>query len=170
MKLIYTALLALPAALATKGVVTLDDLTFDKIVDGSRQVLVKFDKQYAYGDAEDAFKETAEKLGELKSGLVIAEVGMQDYGDDPENKKLHDKYEINKDDFPVYKLFPKGGGAPLDGPKKADGSKDDQKGALGSFLKVNAGVNTFMGKGQIGAFDDLAEKFTGDAEIGRAHV
>jgi hypothetical protein len=34
MKLIYTALLALPAALATKGVVTLDDLTFDKIVDG----------------------------------------------------------------------------------------------------------------------------------------
>jgi hypothetical protein len=37
---------------------------------------------------------------------------------------------------------PRPGGAPLDGPKKADGSKDDQKGALGSFLKVNAGVNT----------------------------
>ena len=40
----------------------------------------------------------------------------------------------------------------------ADGSKDDQKAALGSFLKVNTGVNTFMGKGQISKFDDLAEK------------
>ena len=31
---------------------------------------------------------------------------------------------------------------PLDGAKKAEGSKDDLKGALGSFIKVNAGVNT----------------------------
>ena len=31
---------------------------------------------------------------------------------------------------------------PLDGAKKAQGSKDDLKGDLGSFLKVNAGVNT----------------------------
>ena len=34
------------------------------------------------------------------------------------------------------------GGVPLDGAKKAKGSKDDLKGALGSFLKVNDGVNT----------------------------
>jgi hypothetical protein len=44
-------------------------------------VLVKFDKQYAYGDAEDVFKETAEKIGELKTDLIVAEVGTQDYGD-----------------------------------------------------------------------------------------
>lgn len=156
---LFTTLLASAIALssATKGVVTLDDLTFDKIVDGSKPILVKFDKQYSYGDAEDAFKETAEKLGELKTDLVIAEVGKQEYGDE-ENKALHERFSIDKDEWPVYKLFPKGGGDPIDGPKKADGSKDDQKAALGSFLKVNTGVNTFMGKGQISKFDDLAEK------------
>ena len=37
----------------------------DKIVTGSVPVLVKFDKQYAYGDSEDAFKETAEKVNQL---------------------------------------------------------------------------------------------------------
>ena len=102
---LFAALLASAIAIAsaTKGVVTLDDLTFDKvrarkitqphsaigtldsshaeplpcsceprtaprarrrqIVDGSKPILVKFDKQYAYGDAEDSFKETAEKIG-----------------------------------------------------------------------------------------------------------
>ena len=49
-KCLFAAVAALGAfgsATATKGVVTLDDLTFDKIVGGSKPVLVKFDKQYA---------------------------------------------------------------------------------------------------------------------------
>lgn len=61
----------------------------------------------------------------------------------------------------MYKFFPKGGGDPVDGPKKSEGSKDEQKAALGTFLKINAGLSVFIGKGQIGAFDDLAEKFVG---------
>merc|ERR1719424_2344348 len=32
----------------------LDNTTFDKIVDGSRAVIVRFDKEYAYGDEHDA--------------------------------------------------------------------------------------------------------------------
>lgn len=68
-------------------------------------MLVKFDKQYAYGDAEDAFKETAEKVGALKTKLIVAEVGKQEYGDE-ENKALHERYTIDKDAWPVYKLFP----------------------------------------------------------------
>ena len=152
--------LALPAVAATKGVVTLDDLTFDKIVTGSAPVLVKFDKQYSYGDGEDCFKETAEKVGELKTNLIVAEVGKQEYGDE-ENKALHERFNIDKDAWPVYKLFPKGGGDPIDGPTKSEGSKDEQKAALGSFIKVNTGLSVFIGKGQIGAFDDLAEKFVG---------
>ena len=55
-----------------------------------------------------------------------------------------------------------GGGDPIDGPTKAEGSKDEQKAALGSFIKVNTGLSVFIGKGQIGAFDDLAEKFVGE--------
>ena len=35
---------------AEKGIVELDSWTFDKIVDGSRNVLVKFDKSYSYGE------------------------------------------------------------------------------------------------------------------------
>jgi hypothetical protein len=82
-------------------------------------------------------------------------------GADPENKKTHERFEINKDDWPVYKLFPAGGGDPIDGPKKSEGSKDEQQAALGSFLKINVGLSVFIGKGQIGALDDLAEKFVG---------
>ena len=31
----------------------------------------------------------------------------------------HERFSIDKDEWPVYKLFPKGGGDPIDGPKKA---------------------------------------------------
>ena len=42
---------------------------------------LSFQFSLQYGDAEDAFKETAEKVGELKTDLIVAEVGTQDYGD-----------------------------------------------------------------------------------------
>jgi len=35
---------------ADRGILKLDNTTFDRIVDGSRPVLVRFDKEYAYGD------------------------------------------------------------------------------------------------------------------------
>ena len=54
-------------------------------------------------------------MGELKSKLIIAEVGKQEYGDE-DNKLLHERYTIDKDSWPVYKLFPAGGGDPIDGP------------------------------------------------------
>ena len=60
----------------------------------------------ADGDGEDCFKETAEKVGELKTNLIVAEVGKQEYGDE-ENKALHERFNIDKDAWPVYKLFPK---------------------------------------------------------------
>ena len=60
----------------------------------------------ADGDGEDCFKETAEKVGELKTNLIVAVVGKQEYGDE-ENKALHERFNIDKDAWPVYKLFPK---------------------------------------------------------------
>ena len=69
-------LVAAPASTsAAKGVVALDSLTFDKIVDGSRPIVVKFDKQYAYGDKEDAWKAFATDMA--SSTLLVAEVGVQ---------------------------------------------------------------------------------------------
>ena len=155
--------LALPAVAATKGVVTLDDLTFDKVRQQRRSIsersagtelrlpscrrpltlrlppcrrssrdphlysssstsstrvsittprppadpeCQRASRLAADGDGEDCFKETAEKVGELKTNLIVAEVGKQEYGDE-ENKALHERFNIDKDAWPVYKLFPK---------------------------------------------------------------
>ena len=37
----------------TPGVIQLDGYSFPKIVDGSHAVIVKFDDQYSFGEAED---------------------------------------------------------------------------------------------------------------------
>merc|ERR1719498_1722160 len=90
---------------AVSGSVGLDTHTFDKIVDGTRDVLVKFDKQYPYGDAEDAFKAFAPKLA--GSDVLVADVAVTDYGD-KENSDLSDRFSIAESDFPAYRLFRKG--------------------------------------------------------------
>lgn len=90
-----------------------------QFVDGSRDVLVKFDKQYPYGqcfslrlscsdtlfsffffcfvcfpgEKEDEFKKFAQKVA--PSRLWVTEVGVQDYGEH-ENKPLADRFGINK--------------------------------------------------------------------------
>jgi len=127
-------------------VLPLDSFTFDKIVDGSRPVLVKFDKQYAYGDKEDAFKDFASAMAE--SSLLVAEVGVQDYGD-KENDDLRERYGVSADDFPVFKMFKAGGGdpVPFSGDVTADGLK--------LWAKSEAGVRIGL-KGSIPEFDDIA--------------
>ena len=44
-------------------------------------VIVKFDKDYAYGEKEDAFKEFAGKVGAGSSDVIVATVAVQEYGD-----------------------------------------------------------------------------------------
>ena len=48
--------------------------TFDRIVDGSRNVIVRFDKEYSYGDAHDAWKEFAKTVGESSAGVLVCDV------------------------------------------------------------------------------------------------
>lgn len=50
--------------------------TFDRLVDGSRNILVRFDKEYSYGDEHDAWKDFAKTVGESSADVLIADVGV----------------------------------------------------------------------------------------------
>merc|ERR1719399_1403633 len=149
------ALLAPALQAKAQGAINLDTYTFDKIVDGSRDVLVKFDQEYAYGDKEDAFKALCKTVGPLKGGTLIAEVGVQDYGD-KENQNVAERFGASKDDFPVYKLFKKGG----DVAKPVSYAGEKTEAALSQFLKAETGLYIGL-PGNLEAFDKLATGFLG---------
>ena len=50
--------------------------TFDRLVDGSRHIFVRFDKEYSYGDEHDAWKDFAKTVGESSADVLIADVGV----------------------------------------------------------------------------------------------
>eukprot|EP00047_Mylnosiga_fluctuans_P009537 m.11875 g.11875 ORF g.11875 m.11875 type:complete len:238 (-) comp2673_c0_seq1:58-771(-) len=141
------------AAATAKGVLPLDSLTFDKIVDGSRTVVVKFDKQYPYGEKEDEFKKYAEAIA--ASSVLVAEVGVQDYGDKL-NDDLRERFGVNKEAFPAFRIFKKGSTTPVayTGDVKSD--------ALLRFTKDEAGV--WLGlQGCIEVFDGIAQRLSSGA-------
>ena len=77
--------------------------TFDRIIDGTKSVIVRFDKEYSYGDEHDAWKDFAAKVGESSADLLVADVGVSEYGD-KDNADLAERYAIKTDDFPQYRL------------------------------------------------------------------
>ena len=53
-----------------------DGRTFDRLIDGSRNVIVRFDKEYSYGDEHDAWKEFAKTVGESSADMLVGDVGV----------------------------------------------------------------------------------------------
>merc|ERR1711912_72178 len=93
----------------------------------------------------------AKTVGALKTKFLIGEVGVQEYGD-KENDDLRERFNINKDDFPVFKLFKKGGNTE----KPIDYTGDVTEEKLTQFLKQEVGLYIAL-PGNIEALDKIAE-------------
>lgn len=141
----------------TKGVLPLYSDTFDKVVPKFKAVLVKFDKEYAYGDTQDEFKKVA-VAAISQPELIVAEVPIQDYGD-KENSDLAARFDIKKDDWPEYRLFMQGKSEPIAYTGDETRADDIQK-----FIIQESGL--WLGlPACIEEFDELVKQFfqvTGD--------
>ena len=130
--------------------------TFDRIIDGSKSVMVRFDKEYSYGDEHDAWKSFAAKVGDSSADMLVADVGVSEYGD-KDNSDLADKFSIKTDDFPQYRLWKKGMTS-TDEPIKFSGEKKADE--FLRFVQEKAGAWIGLA-GQVKALDEIAKEFVG---------
>jgi len=144
-----------------RGILKLDNTSFDRVIDGARGVFVRFDKEYAYGDEHDAWKDYAKTVGESSADLLTCDVGISEYGD-KDNSDLADRFGIKPEDFPTYRLWKKGQGS-RETPISFSGEKKAE-----SFLKfVQDKSGSWIGlPGQIKAMDGFARELMngGDAK------
>jgi len=152
--LFFSAICQFAVAYTDRGILKLDNTTFGRIIDGSRNVFVRFDKEYSYGDEHDAWKSFAAKVGDSSADMLVCDVGVSEYGD-KDNSDIAEKFSIKSDDFPQYRLWKKGSKEPLvyKGDKKED-----------AFLRfAQAEADIWVGlTGQLKEFDALAKAFPGD--------
>merc|ERR1711871_1907264 len=157
------AVLSLNAASASDwGILNLDNSTFPRLVDGSRTVFVRFDREYPYGEKHDAWKAMAAAVAGSNAAVLIANVGISTYGDKM-NQDLAQKFgyktagkdlEYNDmDNFPKFNLFKKGA---ADKSVEYTGSVTQE--GLIRFLKKEGGVHIGL-QGTLQHFDELAAKF-----------
>jgi endoplasmic reticulum protein 29 len=152
--LFFSAVCHFAVAYTDRGILKLDNTTFDRIVDGSRSVMVRFDKEYSYGDEHDAWKSFAAKVGDSSADMLVCDVGVSEYGD-KDNSDIADKFSIKSEDFPQYRLWKKGSKEPL----VYKGDKKEE-----AFLRfAQAEADIWVGlSGQLKDFDALAKAFPGD--------
>merc|ERR1719420_2294535 len=102
----------LAPAYVDRGILKLDNMTFDRIIDGSRNVMVRFDKEYSYGDEHDAWKDFAKTVGESSADVLVCDVGVSEYGD-KDNSDLAERFKIDSADFPQYRFWSKSSTDPI---------------------------------------------------------
>jgi endoplasmic reticulum protein 29 len=142
------------AAYVDRGILKLDNTTFDRLIDGGRNVIVRFDKEYSYGDEHDAWKEFAKTVGESSADMLVGDVGVSEYGD-KDNSDLSERFKIGTDDFPQFRLWTKGKDSTAE-PVKFSGAKKSEE--FMKFIQSNAGVWVGL-PGQVKELDSLAKEF-----------
>ena len=147
------SLASLAAAYTDRGILKLDNTTFDRIIDGSKSVIVRFDKEYSYGDEHDAWKDFAKTVGESSADILVVDIGVSEYGD-KDNSDISDRFSISADSFPQYRLFLKG--ASLSEPLKFTGEKKADE--FLRFIQEKAGAWVGL-PGQVKELDALAKKW-----------
>ncbi|CAM2697907.1 unnamed protein product [Rotaria socialis] len=155
MKFLYSfcavvSVLVISSKAHTPGTVTVDSLTFDKILRNFDVVLAKFDDKYPHGDKHDQFKKFAENVANAKN-LLVVEIPITDYGE-KENEQLAKEYSVTKADFPAYKLFIKGKSKPID--YTGDSTEEDLK----RFLSQNTDL-WFGLSGTLESLDRISREF-----------
>ncbi|XP_064535868.1 protein windbeutel [Drosophila montana] len=108
-KLLLTMLLATLLARHTRaiscgGCVDLDEINFDKTIVRFPYALVKLDIAFPYGEKHEAFAEFSKAAHKVTDELLVATVGIKDYGE-LENKALGERYKVDEKQFPGIFLF-----------------------------------------------------------------
>eukprot|EP00927_Polykrikos_kofoidii_P084397 TRINITY_DN8880_c0_g1_i3.p1 TRINITY_DN8880_c0_g1~~TRINITY_DN8880_c0_g1_i3.p1 ORF type:complete len:285 (+),score=55.02 TRINITY_DN8880_c0_g1_i3:124-855(+) len=139
---------------AVLGAIDLDNYTFDKVVSLlNGPCLVKFDKAYAYGEAEDEFKALCKLVYPVKD-FVVAQVSTNSYGD-KQNMDLAARFNLSESEFPAYFLLNQGDkdSQRYTGPIKADGiarwlrKNNVRVGLVGTLPDLDTIVKRFLTDG-----------------------
>eukprot|EP01013_Petalomonas_cantuscygni_P017550 TRINITY_DN34717_c0_g1_i1.p1 TRINITY_DN34717_c0_g1~~TRINITY_DN34717_c0_g1_i1.p1 ORF type:complete len:265 (-),score=67.96 TRINITY_DN34717_c0_g1_i1:217-1011(-) len=163
---------SIPAA-ADYGVLNLDNSTIDKVIDGSQTVLLRFDREFPYGEANDAFKAVALRAASARN-VIVATVGIMTYGDKMnqdvaerfgfKNAGVELDYKDLDDNFPKFVLFPKGVAA-TDASKAIRFEKTVSTDNLLTFLRKDGGVRIGL-PGTLTQLTEHVEAFMSAAKAG----
>jgi len=148
--LVLSSLLLCTHASNGKGLVPLDSFSFNKITSKFAASLIKFDIAYPYGEKHDEFVKLADEGKDLPD-LLVAEVGVKDYGDQ-DNQDIADRFSVRKQDYPVVLLLIQGQEEPIrfDGYFKLS--------SLKRFIHQHSGIWMSV-EGRLEQFDTLTNKF-----------
>jgi len=135
------------------GVIVLNEHNFDKVVRGDLHVVVKIDKKYAWGDAEDQWKAFSEQ-GVRNPELLLVEIHLDDENES-QNKNLAKLFDAEMDDdkWPYFRVLKKGSTTDY---AKFEGTITEE--ALHEFVTTETGL--WLGhEGCLEEFDGLIKDF-----------
>lgn len=143
-------LVQLSSAINAKGCTPLDSWTFDKIIPKFKAAVVKFDIAYPYGKKHEEYTKLS-AAGRGSPQLLVAEVGVKDYGD-MENMDLAERFGVVKEDFPKVMLFVSG----KDDHVVFEGEFNAEE--LKKFIRRHSEVYIGL-EGCLEAFDRIVDRF-----------